>query len=117
MLPGGHNPGPFSQGRPHDLPVLSSHCRASPAEASGNDDSDSSLFQDSSESDFESLSFSDEDGEEHVRDVHDDHGEAAHVSTATDHRSKQSTVPWTEFATVRGWSGVDNVFKTFVKDC
>ena len=60
----------------------------------------------------------DEDGEEHVRHVHDDHGEPAHESVeASDHRSKQSVVPWTEFVTVRGWSGVDNVFKTFVKDC
>ena len=99
MLPGGHNPGPFAQGRPHDLPVLPSHCRPSPDDTSDNDDSVSSLLQDSSESDSDSLLFSDKDGEEHVRDVHDDHGETAHDSAATDHRSKQSAVPWTEFAT------------------
>ncbi len=109
MLPGGQNPGPFPQGRPHDLPVLRSHCRPSPADTSENDDSASSFLPSSSESDSESLSFSDEDEE-------DDHAEAAHVFKTTGRRSKQSAVPWTEFASVRGWSVVENVFKRFTKD-
>ena len=74
MLPGGHNPGPFTQGRPHGLPPLPSHCRPRPDDTSDNDDSASSFAPSSSESesDSESSSFSDEDEE-------DDHPETAYV--------------------------------------
>ena len=43
--------------------------------------------------------------------------ETAHDSVATGHHSKQSDVPWTKLVTVWGWSGVENVFKRFAKDC
>lgn len=110
MLPGEMKPGPFAQGRPADLPPLRYRppLSSTSAENSDNDDSGSSSSASSSESAADSLlSEQDDEYEE----------EAAFVPAGSGRRSQQSAVPWTEFATVRGWRAVDDVLHKFAKDC